>query len=263
MSASTAAFFILAYAFSWCAFIPLALNAQGVISGVPTWLHYAGAFGPLLAAFIVTTITSGSAGLHELLRRMTRWRIGLTWWAVALASPVVIFLAAALLVGLVSGDWPALDQFGAHAEFPQLGWLAGWLVWVLTFGLGEETGWRGFALPRLQKRYSARSAALIVGFLWAGWHIPTFFYNYEASLFNVLAFLVGILSGSAFLTFLYNSTGGSILAAIIWHGTYNATSAGAQPEISAMVTASVILAVILIARRYGPETFSPGEKQTL
>jgi membrane protease YdiL (CAAX protease family) len=263
MGSSLVVYFVLAYALSWCAFIPVALTAQGVLDGVPEALHVAGAFGPLLAAFIVTGVTAGGTGLRELLGRMARWRIGLGWLLVALFSPVALYLVAALILRVFSGSWPEWSQFGAIAELPQLGWLGGWCAWILTFGLGEETGWRGFALPRLQKDHSARGASLIVGLLWAGWHIPTFFYNYEPSVFGVLAFLVGILSGSALLTWLYNSTAGSVFAAILWHGTYNAAVSAAEPGISALVTAFVILAVIIIANRFGPETLSHRERQIL
>ena len=257
------AYFFLAYALSWCAFIPLALNAQGILVGVPPWLHLIGAFGPLLAAFIVTGSTGGWAGVRELLSRMTRWRIGWGWMAIALFSPVVVFLIAAVMARITSGTWNDASQFGRVSEIPTLNWLSGWLVWTLTFGLGEETGWRGFALPRLQKTYSARSASLILGLLWAGWHIPTFFYNYELSFFSVMAFTVGILSGTVLLTWLYNSTGGSVLATILWHGAYNAAVAGAGGMIPAIVTATVILTVIVLANRYGPEAFSHRAKHVI
>jgi len=257
------AYFCLAYALSWCVFIPLALAARGAIPALPAWLHQVGAFGPLLASLIVTAAISGKAGLSELFSRMTRWRIGWLWMGVALLSPVVVFLLASLGIGLLNGDWSSLRQFGKVSELPQLGWWSGWLVWILTFGLGEESGWRGFALPRLQKDHSARSASLVLGALWAGWHLPTFWYNYTPSLFGVLAFTIGILSGAALLTWLYNSTGGSLLATILWHGSYNAAVASAGGGVSAVVTAVVILAVIIIANRYGPETLSWREKQTL
>jgi hypothetical protein len=144
---SLVAYSVLAYALSWCAFVPLALSARGVLGGVPSWLHFAGAFGPLLAAFMVTGATRDVTGLRELLWRMARWRIGLGWLLVALFSPVAFFLLAGLFLRLVTGPWPEWSQFGYIAELPQLGWLGGWWVWILTFGLGEETGWCGFALP--------------------------------------------------------------------------------------------------------------------
>jgi len=263
MNRKLVSYFVLAYALSWSVFVPLALAKQNVIAPLPAWLHIIGAFGPFVSAFIVTAATMGRAGVRELLGRITRWRIGWIWWAVALLSPVVLFFLGALVAGIVAGDWSVMGQFGAMAELPQLGGLSGWLVWVLTFGLGEEVGWRGFALPYLQNKHDARAATFILGLLWAGWHIPTFFYNYELSLFSVVAFTVGILSGAAVLTWLYNSTGGSVLAAIVWHGTYNAATASGNGIVSAVVTAGVIGAAIFIANHFGLESFSRRERQTL
>jgi membrane protease YdiL (CAAX protease family) len=263
MSRPLRSFFILAYFFSWCAFIPLALAKQGIIASVPAWLHLAGAFGPMLSAVMVTAFTSGIAGLKELFGRMLRWRIGVGWWLVALFSPICLFMVSALINYFVTGTWLDFSRFGHIAEFPRLTWWAGWLVWTLTFGLGEETGWRGFALPRLQKRSTANKATWILGLMWAAWHIPTFFYNYELTVMSVLAFTVGILSGAVILTWLYNSTSGSLLAVIVWHGAYNTVVAGASGEAAALVTASIILAAILISHRFGPESFSHREKQTI
>lgn len=256
-------YFLLAYLFSWLFFVPLALQGQGVLSGIPAWLHLLGAYGPLLAAVLATAVAHGPLGLAELFGRVTRWRIGWLWWGVALLSPLLLFLAAVLLLGIVSGDWSALSRFGQVSGLSGVSGLAGWLIWIATFGLGEEVGWRGYALPRLQVTHSARTASLILGLMWAGWHIPTFFYNYELSLLTVVAFTVSILSGAALLTWLYNSTGGSVLATIAWHGTYNAAVAGAEGLVAGLVTAVVILAVIFIGRRYGPESLSQREKQTL
>ncbi|MBN2549905.1 MAG: CPBP family intramembrane metalloprotease [Anaerolineales bacterium] len=253
-------YFILAYLLSWLVFIPLALQGQGLISGLPAWLHMLGAFGPLLAAFIVTLAAHGWAGLRGLLRRMVLWRIGLIWWLAAL-SPLLVYLVVVSVIGIFSGDWSGLSRFGQVSEIPGLPWWAGWLVWILTYALGEETGWRGFALPRLQKSYSARRATLILGGFWAAWHIPTFFYNYEMTVVGLILFTVGILSGAVLLTWLYNSTGGSLLAVIIWHGTYNAAVASGGALVSALVSMAVILAAIVIGNRYGPETLSHREKQ--
>ncbi len=254
-------FFTLSYAFGWCVFVPLALQAQGLLGGLPAWLHLLGAYGPLLAAFITALAFEGLDGVRCLLAQLTRWRIGWMWWLVALGSPLLLFGGAVLLSNLF-GSPAGWNAFGRVDELPGLGGLAGWAVWILTFGLGEETGWRGFALPHLQQRYSARTATLILGLLWAGWHAPTFFYNYELSAFSVLAFTVSILSGALLLTWLYNSTGGSVLATLVWHGTFNAATAGAEGLVAPIATAAVILAVILIGRRYGAESLSRCEKHT-
>lgn len=255
MSKATGVYFLLAYCFSWCVFVPLALQGQGILNGIPDWLHLFAAYGPLLAAFITALAFEGAEGVRRLVSQMTRWRIGWGWWLVALGSPLLLFAGATLLSNLF-GNPAGLAAFGRVDELSGLGGLAGWALWILTFGLGEEMGWRGFALPRLQRRYNARTATLILGLLWAAWHAPTFFYNYELSPFSVLAFTVSILSGALLLTWLYNSTGGSVLATAVWHGTFNAATAGAEGAVAAIVTATVILAVILIGRRYGAESLS-------
>ena len=72
-------YFVLAYLSSWCVFLPLALQAQGVLSGLPDWLHLLGAYGPLLAAFVAALAFEGVDGMHRLVSQMTRWRIGWRW----------------------------------------------------------------------------------------------------------------------------------------------------------------------------------------
>ena len=248
------AYFVLAYALSWSVHVPLALSAQGLLPGtLPASLHVLGAYGPILAALVVTGVTRGASGLRDLLRRMRRWRVGIGWLLVAAFSPAVFFLVSAVLIRLWNGVWPDLAQFGHIAEFPNLGWLGGWLVWTLTFGLGEETGWRGFALPRLQRNRGARSATLILGGLWALWHLPQFFYNYELTLFGVMGFAVSTMSGALVLTWLSNSTGGSVLVTMLWHGAFNTAVAGAQGAMAPLVSGFVILAAVLIANHSGPE----------
>ena len=247
-------YFALAYAFSWSIHVPLALSAHGLLAvTLPPGLHFAGAYGPALAAVVVTGITLGAPGLRDLLSQMLHWRVGIAWLLVAAFSPAVLFLVSAVIVRAWIGAWLDFGQFGHILEFPTLGWLAGWMVWTLTFGLGEETGWRGFALPRLQRNRSARSATLILGGLWALWHLPQFFYNYELSLFGVMAFTVSTMSGALVLTWLYNSTGGSVLVTTLWHGAFNAAVAGAQGATAPLVSGFVILAAVLIAQGSGPE----------
>jgi len=247
-------YFVLAYGFSWAVHIPLALSAHGLLAApLPPGPHFAGAYGPALAAFAVTGITLGAPGLRDLLGRILHWRVGIGWLLVAVFSPTLLFLVSAVIVRLWDRAWPDFGQFGHISEFPNLGWLAGWIVWTLTFGLGEETGWRGFALPRLQRNRSARSATLILGGLWALWHLPQFFYNYELTLLGVVAFTVSIMSGALILTWLYNSTGGSVLVTTLWHGAFNTAVAGAQGAVAPLVSGLVVLAALLIARGSGPE----------
>jgi membrane protease YdiL (CAAX protease family) len=211
-------FFVLAYALSWAVEIPLALRAQGLIAALIPWsLHYLAAYGPLLAAVIVTGLTDGQEGLKALLGRMLKWRVRPVWWLVALA-PLVLYALLALVLRPIVGEGSGLAALGQIGFLPNLG-VGALLVWFLTFGLGEETGWRGYALPRLQRGRSALAATVILWVLWALWHLPLFFYLYDATI--IVGFLLGLLAGAITFTWLYNSTGGSILLVAVWHAAFN------------------------------------------
>jgi CAAX protease family protein len=170
-------YFVLAYAISWIIVAPLVASAQGFIDvPVPFALHYLNDYGPLLAALITAGVANGTDGLRGLFQRMIKWRVGLGWGLlVAAFSPLALYgIAVGIVVGL--GDPPPdLSRLGTITYLPYLG-LAGWIFWILTAGIGEESGWRGFALPKLQRHMSALSATLIVTLFWVGWHLPRFFY---------------------------------------------------------------------------------------
>ncbi len=211
-------FFVLAYGLSWAVEIPLALRARGLIAAPIPWsLHYLAAYGPLLAAIIVTGLTDGQEGLRELFGRMLKWRVRPVWWLVALA-PLVLYALLAIVLRFIPGQEAGPAALGQIDFLPNLG-VGALLVWFLTFGLGEETGWRGYALPRLQRGHSAFSATVVLWVFWALWHLPLFFYLYDATI--LVGFLLGLLAGAITFTWLYNSTGGSILLVAVWHGAFN------------------------------------------
>jgi uncharacterized protein len=129
--------------------------------------------------------------------------------------------------------------------------------------VGEELGWRGFALPRLQQGRGALAATLLLGVVWAGWHLPAFFYlpNFRAmGLAGAPGFALGVLAGAVLLTWLYNSTGGSLLAVILWHGMFNvftASQAGQGTVAMVMSIAVMVWAVAALALA-GPARLSRG-----
>jgi uncharacterized protein len=220
-------FFVLAYALSWAWTIPWAMTGHTVYQGRgwPTYLP--GLLGPLAAALVVTARTAGRVGVKDLMSRMRRWRIGWRWWLAAL-SPVG-FLAVGLIALGASGDVPARGGFAQFSGIPSALGLAGVaLTMVVVGGLGEETGWRGYALPQLQRQFSPLTATLIVAAGWAGWHIPLFFYLDSYKSFRapmVPVFVFGLACGAVVATWIYNRTGGSILAVAVWHGAYNMVGA--------------------------------------
>lgn len=255
------AFFVLAYGFSWLVEIPLALEAQGLIKvGIPFYLHYLAAYGPMLAALIVTRAIGGSRGLRSLFGRMTRWKVGPGWWLAAVA-PLCLYLLVAASLWLVQGKPVDLASLGQVDFLPNLG-LVALPLWILTFGVGEETGWRGFALPRLQANRTPLRATIILWVLWALWHLPLFFYSYEV--YILPGFLIGLLAGAILFTWLYNGTSSSVLLVAVWHGTFNYVTACVSCKtglpaaaISALVMVWAFLIVVAI---FKPIRLSRSEK---
>lgn len=256
-------YFILAYAFSWVFEFPLALSAQGLIQKqIPFAIHYLAAYGPMLSALIVTGWVGGWHRLRELMARMTRWNTGPGWWLVA-STPMVLYMLLAAILWLFEGGQINLVAMGQVDFLPKLG-LAALPMWILTFGIGEETGWRGFALPRLQKGRSALTATLILWFFWALWHLPMFFYSYPTTI--IPGFLLGLLAGSITLTWLYNSTAGSILLVAIWHGLFNFTTACVACKtglVAAVISTIVMVWAVVVVFLFKSANLSRGEKQML
>lgn len=254
-------FFILAYALSWSIQVPLALQSNGLLStSLPYGLHYLSAFGPLISAVIITALSEGRTGLRQLAARMTRWRVSIVWWLVALA-PLLLYMLTGILISIFTSETPIGSAFGGLDFLPDLGWLA-LPFWILTFGIGEETGWRGFALPRLQRKRSALHATLILWMLWTLWHLPLFFYSYEAAILPGLT--LGLLAGSITFTWLYNSAGGSVLILAVWHGTFNFVTACSVCKTgisSAVVSALVMAWALAIVLIFKPATLSHAEKR--
>lgn len=253
------AYFILAYTISWAIAIPLALAKRGLIQPIfPQWFHYFVAYGPILSALIVTWATQGQEGLREIWGRMTKWRVGAIWWLAAL-SPVIIGLVSALIMNLLTTNKISLSDLGVVQFLPPLG-IAALPLWILTFGIGEETGWRGYALPRLQKSHSALYATTIATFFWALWHLPQFFYLFDPSI--VIGWAIGLYAGAIVFTWLINRTEGSILIAAVFHGCFNyITSSNAGGGLLAAVVSTIVMIwAVLVMVIYKPRTLSSTAK---
>jgi len=184
------------------------------------------AFSASLAGIILTAIVSGKGGLRELFGRLLIWRVGIGWWAFALFALGLMFLGGMVLAAVFSGS--ALNLRFAQPLYMFIPLL---VIRTLTdSGLGEELGWRGFLLPRLQARYSALAASIIVGIVWGLWHWPLFLMEglppyYEFG--QMVGVIPGILALVFFLTvpwsilftWMYNNTKGSLLLACVFHGS--------------------------------------------
>jgi membrane protease YdiL (CAAX protease family) len=260
-------FFALAYALSWSWAFPLAAAHLVVFRGEGWPTHYPALFGPAIAAVVVTAWTMGRPGIRDLLARVARWRVPLRWWLVAL-SPAA-FLGVALIAMAAAGKaLPGVADFGRFSGIPAIG-LVGVLLLITVGALGEETGWRGYALPQLQRRFSPLTSSLIIAVLWFGWHLPQFFviatYR-DSSPVQYVGMLLGLTCGAVILTWLYNWSGGSILLVAVWHGLYNfvsGTQAATGMPAAVVSTLVMIQGVVLIilelrARRLGrPSILGP------
>jgi len=209
-------YFLVAFGIAW-AFLSLAILAGYGFIPVPFSVFVtAGTLAPITAAVGVTAYESGRAGVRALLSQAIRWRVQLRWYVIALLGPVLIVLAAFLLSLLFAGPPLPAPPVKVWPSLPVL------LVLLTIFATGEEVGWRGFALPRLQVRYGVLAASVIVGVIHAIWHIPAWFIpgaGYDSQPFPIfVAFTVAL--GVVF-AWLYNHTGGSVLIVSMAHAAIN------------------------------------------
>jgi membrane protease YdiL (CAAX protease family) len=184
------------------------------------------AYSASLAGVILTAIVSGKAGLCEMFRRLLIWRAGTGWWLFSLFAFALMYLGGLVLAALFSGSTLNLNLTQPLYMFVPLFIMK----FFLDAGLGEELGWRGFLLPRLQARYSALVSSIIVGIVWGLWHLPLFMLEgmsptYEmGQAFGVLPALLGytvfiVVPYAILFTWLYNNTKGSLLLAFVFHAS--------------------------------------------
>jgi CAAX protease family protein len=244
-------FFLLTYGLSWSYWIPLAVAGVHTAPGSSA-THFPGLLGPLLAAFIVTGFVGGRAGVIALAKRLVLVSRP-TWRFFVYSLSPLIFLGLALVLASVTGTAvPPGSDFAVYSGLPPLGLPAVLLLVLLFNGFGEETGWRGFALEPLQRRYGPVTGTFILAALWAGWHTPTFFvvetYREMTVPMIIGGFGLGICAGAIVLSRIAQRTNGSVLAAALWHAAYNMTSATAASRgaVAAVTTTCVMVWAVLL-----------------
>jgi uncharacterized protein len=214
------AFFALAFAWSWAFWLlaPL-LRTESALTA--TALFMVGGFGPSLAAVAVVAWHGRRAGLRRWLTRCLQWRVGWRWMALAFFFPVAFMgLAAAVPVAL-GGALPDSAARG-HVLLAAANFL---LVFLIGGPLGEEFGWRGYALPALQVRGGWRVASLVIGVAWALWHLPLFYSPGTAQSHLPMGwYALSAVASSVVFAWLYNRSNGSVLPALVLHTAVNAWS---------------------------------------
>ncbi len=255
---------------------PVLAVATGLLPPAASQL---GALSSSLAAIVLVVVEGRKGGLRELLGRFLIWRVGWQWWAFALFFAIIPLVAALYLFNLLGGpsvDWSGLAPL--YTVVPMF------LMLTVAAGMGEEFGWRGFLLPRLQTRHNALVSGLIVGVIWATWHIPLFFLKgtSQYSMQSQAGLLPAILGYSAFVivssiqfTWVFNNTRGSVLLAAVMHGAINAWGGyidvyrGHFGGILTYMAVSLLVSIIIVlvagpanlSRTYQRNVLEPESKQ--
>ncbi len=232
-------FFAIGYAIAWTTWLAIAWAAAdagvdsdtfiGLVEAgelgdlrtpVPGWLLYLLSrlidFSFSIAGVIMIAVTRGTAGLRQLGRRLTAWRLAPRWYAIALL-PVVLYTAAAASIAFAEGGGFLLDREVLRTILFSLS--AGLLVSLFLRGaMGEELGLRGFVLPRLQARMTPFNASIVIGTLWGFWHLPVLL---NRDLASTLTYLLFVYTTTFLFTWLFNHTSGSLIPVLLLHATIN------------------------------------------
>ena len=222
-------YYLLAVSISTIAVLPMILSTQGIIlQHVSHVWHPVGALGPIGAAAFVAYLLKGKLGLSSYLQSLRDTTFSRKLFLLSI-SPILLFPVLAVIMPLFNKSAGlSLNQFSVT-------WWLSVLAASVAYGVGEEAGWRGFALPRLQSRMNALWSIIVLTFFHWLWHIPFFFYRLQFGAGETVGFFIGMLAGGIFMTYLYNESGGKTMLPILFHTTWNVVSQvslATQPEIT-------------------------------
>ena len=232
-------FFVAVFTLSW----GLWIAANGIAAELPRKsLVLLGTFAPAIVALGLTAQALGQRGVIALLRRLVIWQVPLRWYLYAAGYFVVIKLVVAMVYRAATGAWPT---FGSE---PWILMLAATLASTLLGGqAGEEIGWRGYALPRLTTRFGLGAASVILGILWACWHLPLFYILSGDTVGQYFPlYMLQVTALSVAMSWLYVRTGGSLLLVMLMHAAVNNTK-DIVPSAEALATDPWALSHSLVA----------------
>ena len=259
------AWILLLFSLTVLGALPLMLQGLNLSSVGPSTSHLAlvmtgmlaTACAPTLAALLVAAFYPGAGGVRSVSRQIRTWRVGLVWYAIALIGPIILLLAAevfsAVRRGAPPSHWMILPSFSGP----------GGLYFVIFGSLfAEEPGWRGFAQPRLQTRYGALTASVVIGLLWSTWHL--WYVILPGGLSNVtgadaVATYIRLVSTAIVYAWMYNSTNGSLFIAMLAHLGHNLAASlipippdGGRQHLIIALTYFVVAVVVVLSTQ--PQT---------
>lgn len=241
-------YFVACYALTWPLQLMLIRNgARYDLYAGPSLLLplTAAACGPSLAAFAITALNSGRRGALRLLAQARSWHAHPCWYVIALVLPYLILLAGVALFSKAGGEAPQ-HWFQLPPLRPALA--------ALVPPLGEEFGWRAFALPKLQRRTGALCASLLIGAAWGAWHLPLFFLPGGIAPADFPFFFAQVVAASVVMTWLYNSTGGRLCVTLAAHLMLNLVfvdyppiaASGLRPIACAALVAGAVAGLVVL-----------------
>jgi membrane protease YdiL (CAAX protease family) len=270
-------YIIIAFAWSWLLWLPSVIISITDNQSLMYWMYDVkmtprlgliaiggifSTFGPLVAAFLVTRFTAGREGLNDLWQRFWNLRLPGIWLLVSFLLPILLIAVPRFIV--IPLGYP-LSLGWASQPLLILGWLFN--NFTRSGGLSEEFGWRGYALPKLQTKWNALVSSIVLGVIWAAWHLPLWYLagsSQQGSSFTL--FMANLVLTSILYTWLVGNAQGSILVAVVFH-TISNTVAQMFPEPTANLFYWIVLGltVILVIVFYGPQKLvrNPGKAVAL
>lgn len=251
-------FFLLAFGFTWSTValihifgLKLPTGMSDPVTPLKLLIGALGSIGPSLAAFIVTAFSEGKQGVKALWKRFWNRNMSIKWFIVILVFYDTLRLIANLIARIVDGEaYPIFDPSNPLGmPIPLL------ISAFIISGMGEEFGWRGYALPRFQARWSALTSGILLGIIWISWHIP-FFFTPGLPLYqrDFWQWAPWVLMSSVIQTWFFNNTKGSVLAAALFHATMN-SSFVILPTLNSLwyYFGLLFFAIIFIVAIFGPK----------
>lgn len=225
-------FVFLSYFITWIYIVPKALQSHDIILfEIPFILEIIAAFGPAIAAIIVTSLVSKRDGVLKLLSRIKIVRVEFKWYLISLFGQPVIWLTAILIYVLLGGETPSFTNTPFH-KMVNLGGSLNLIILIAMLFFqqflslfGEEVGWRGYLLPKLLETKRWVTSSLIIGFIWAIWHLPLFFIQGRTQVdIPVLWYFIDLIASTVFFTWIFLNTRGSVFIATLLHASINTST---------------------------------------
>jgi membrane protease YdiL (CAAX protease family) len=257
---------LLMFIFTW----PIDLANAGLLHfKVPYVISITFGWGIIFASLIMTSLALGKDGIVRLIQRFLIWRVGWMWYLAAFLLLPTIYLSAVLIHAAWTGSPIDFSTVAAHIIFGASANLPTFILPFFIFDFltnGEEMGWRGYVLPRLQAKYSALVSSVILGAIWGLWHLPRYLAPENSSSFALGT--LKIFAEAILYTWIYNNTKGSLLLTTIMHATGNTagvflpmanTLSGSNLGVLVIAIVIEVMIAVLVTVVAGPEKLSHGE----